>query len=457
MQDVDVVYLVEHIARELDVACAVKHYSGQRHQLRVEVVPIKSPSDALSTFRPRVVALPYSYRATDPETRNYLPHWPKAIYFNLSWEQLLYRAFQEEKAPSDEFSCQYVLHHAWGNFHKDYLMRHRVPESHVFVNGQPAYKLYDDPYCLCQAQRPELARRFGLDPDKRWIFFPENYGWAFYTEAKLNEIISRGLDRRIAYEQRDFCRKSLPVVLKWCADVASRGAVEVVVRPRPATLLSAFRSMVSHALDSWPANLHIIKEGSVREWVLASDTVLSSYSTTLIEAAVAGKCAYMVLPYPLPEGLMADWYANAAQLRTWDEFESACCQEPDASSSEPLKQWARREMMSRGDAIRNLADILAEIARPGFDRPPEIPPHLIPEPQDKSQHNEPPERTRPIAEHAYRLMRKCAGTAWKRWKRAAIPGWDWETDKTAVSQSDLERFDQDEVGSRVAEWEKVLS
>ena len=154
---------------------------------------------------------------------------------------------------------------------------------------------------------------------------------------------------------------------------------------------------------------------------------------------------------------MADWYVNAAQLRTWDEFESACCQEPDASTSAPLRQWARREMMSGGDAIRNLADILAEIARPGFARPPETPPHLIPKPREAAQQAEPHERGQSIAGHAYRSMRKRAGAAWKRCKKALRPGWNWEIDKTAVSRPDLDRFDQVEVESRVAKWGKVLS
>ena len=48
MRSVDAIYLVEHIARELDVACIVQHLAWKRHGLRIEILPAQT-SDAYAT------------------------------------------------------------------------------------------------------------------------------------------------------------------------------------------------------------------------------------------------------------------------------------------------------------------------------------------------------------------------------------------------------------------------
>ena len=48
------------------------------------------------------------------------------------------------------------------------------------------------------------------------------------------------------------------------------------------------------------ANLKIIKTETAREWILAADHVMSSHSTTLIEAALAGKPIHRFSPEPYP-------------------------------------------------------------------------------------------------------------------------------------------------------------
>jgi len=183
MKKIDILYLYEHVDRELDVACIVKIYLEQRHGLNAEIVQHPfgqlSPDLNLDGARPRVVAMPHAYYTP------YLLDWPKATYVSLMWEQLFYKGNRLVKIPRGTFALKHVLHHAWGEFSSDYLQEVGVPKDHIFVNGNMAYALYGEPYCGYYTGRAELARRYGLDPNKRWIFFPENYNWAFYTEEKL--------------------------------------------------------------------------------------------------------------------------------------------------------------------------------------------------------------------------------------------------------------------------------
>ena len=167
-----------------------------------------------------------------------------------------------------------------------------------------------------------------------------------------------------------FCEDSLRQVVRWIRDVAADGSAEVILRARPATRQSDFEKFVREVAGPLPRRLRIIKEGTVREWIMASDVVASSYSTSLIEAAVAGKPAYMVEPLPIPDPLDAAWYVHAPRLTTRNQFVSACLETVDAASDDRLGKWARAELLGTGDPISNLADVLHRLCTSTMTRPP---------------------------------------------------------------------------------------
>jgi len=438
MRDVDVVWLVEHVARELDVACAVRYLAEQRYGLTVEILPLtRNAKEVCAEYRPRVVAIPYAYNATSAGVGNFLSHWREPVYVNLSWEQLFYEAHLAAKAPSDAWAQNHVIHHAWGDFYKTYLIAHNVPEENIFVNGQPAYMLYSEPYCRYFPTRADMAARFQLDRERRWIFFPENYGWGFKSQQDLAMRVKDGqFDRETLRTMSSFCQDSLKEVLQWVKEAASNGSVEFVLRPRPATRRRDFVMFVQQAIGPLPERLHIIKDGTVREWIMASDVVLSSFSTSLIEAAVAGKPAYMVEPIPIPDPLGAAWYAHVIRLKTRQAFLSSCLDKPDPLASRPLQTWARAELLGRGDPILNLVDFLHSLCLPGARRPP-IP---MPDAVAVSQPAEP-------GAASWRRMRTSLAAVLRRMKQART---GQEPD------ADQDDFDSAEVARRTAALGCVL-
>ena len=107
--------------------------------------------------------------------------------------------------------------------------------------------------------------------------------------------------------------------------------------------------------------MHFIKDDSIREWTMASDVVISSMSTSLVDAAVARKPAYLIEPYPTPEYLHSNWYDYITHIRTQEEFKSVCLNDSTAADNSQLANWARTELLGRGDAIWNLADFVARL------------------------------------------------------------------------------------------------
>jgi surface carbohydrate biosynthesis protein len=376
MKDIDVLYLYEHAVRELDVACAVKYYLQQRYGLSVKIIQFHlGIREEMTKIRPQLVVLPFCY-AADTYRDTCLLYWPKAIYFNLAWEQIFYRGIEKSKAPRDEFSRNHVLHHAWGDFYAEYLQVHRVAKEHIFMNGNPAYALYDEPYRHHFMQRKALAEKHDLDPTKKWVFFPENYKWAFLTDRRRDSIVQLGQSHEIVDVMEHSCQQSLPEVMRWFCTTANELDVEIIIRPRPATPLEHFQTMAEAALDNVPDRIRFIKDETVREWILASDVVVSSISTSLIEAGVAGKATYVLEPYPIPDALYANWLEDAPRLKSRAELVAACLDKSDGARNQ-LGNWARRTMMAHGDSISNLADFMARLCREETKRPPVPDPDAI--------------------------------------------------------------------------------
>ena len=358
MENIDIIYLYEHVARELDVACAVKCIVEQHFGTRVEIVHFPSGLPrAFRMFRPRVVVLSHCYSARSFPT--VLLEWRKSLFFNLAWEQLLSEATQTEKAPSDEFARKHVIHQAWSDSFASFLQNQGVPSKNIVVNGQPAYMLYKEPYRRYFKERQMLAKECSLNVNRRWIFFPENFWRAFYSDDEINLLVEQGANRDQAYAIKEFTRKTMREVMKWCVPIAKHRNVELIIRPRPATPLKDFRNAVQQIIAIIPERMHFIKEDSVREWIMASDVIISSYSTSLIEAAVAGKSTFMLEPYPIPEFLHVDWQNYITRVKTLDEFERFCLN--SVSDNNQLANWAQTVLLAHGDPIWNLADFLAKL------------------------------------------------------------------------------------------------
>ena len=361
---IDVLWLVEHVARELDVACAAKVIAEHKYGLNVEIRNLyQHIKDYLVEFEPKVVVHPYVYVVKGAlATEDVFERWPDAIHVNAAWEQIHYKANRTIKSPSDDIAKNGVIHFAWGDFYRDYLLEHGVPADKIIVNGHPAYQLYREPYRSVFRDRAALSRHYGLDINKQWIFVPENYRWAF-AQKKINFFVSLGGDREELMALINFSIPSLKSLLGACLEVSNRKNVEVIFRPRPAINTSRILEFFKSEIGKDTGNIKFIKEGSVREWILASDLVVSSYSTSLLEASVAGKPAWMFEPLPIPDSLHCEWYNHAPRLKTPEAFVRLCNEGGSSSDSASLANWAHRNLLPGHDPIERIAAELNNLCR----------------------------------------------------------------------------------------------
>ena len=361
--------LVEHVDRELDLLCLLKVLLKRRHGIELKIANFYADAPLLlARPAPRLVLTPFFYAAEDMVLADYVAAWPNTRFVNLAWEQLFYPSHQQIKAPRDAFTRERVTHLAWSRAFVRYLEEHGVRPGMTRLVGQGMYRLYGPPYRDYFAGRAELAAAFGLDAARRWVFVPENYRWAFFTDSKLKRLGRRGVEQAELVEMRDYCRRSMAELVRWCHALARAGGAEVIFRPRPATSVAELAEFVAQTLGGEAPAFRIVKDRSAREWVLASDVVASSYSTVLIEAALAEKAIVRVAPEPTPEGLRYDWCDLAPEAVDQAGFLDACGR-ADPSSSDALRQWAEDTFFPSGDPVEQLVEAIAQEVRAAYALP----------------------------------------------------------------------------------------
>jgi surface carbohydrate biosynthesis protein len=367
----DVLILYEKAAREVDVACVLSALLGARHGMTVEIVQQNHPPPrVLRSLRPDVVVLPFCYQQRSNNA--YFVRWPDAVFFNLSWEQFFYPGNAVAKTPRGDFAVRHVLHHAWSEAYAALLRDAGVPESSIFLNGNPALALYDKPYRTFFQSRAQLAALHQIDPGRRWVFFPENYNWAFYEPSMLDQMVRDGQPREQVDAMRIAVTQSYEAAMNWCATLARTTDVQVILRPRPATPVDVFARRTADVIGPLPDGLSIIQDQTVRDWILSSEVVVSSYSTSLIEASVAGRPAYLVEPTPWPKSLHQPWHALVPRLTSSEQFVSAAYA-AEALAGNALATWARSNLFGSGDPIVSLADRIAAVRRRDVPVPPRAP------------------------------------------------------------------------------------
>lgn len=356
-EEIDVLIYIEHPSRELDLASLYACLLAKNHGMKVRLAPVFFRDyETFAAWDPKVVVFP-NYYAPSKGSERTRSFFPKARFLNLSSEQIFSRLNFDRKAPKGEFAHKELNYLAWSEGYRDYLLEKGVSQGRITVTGNPTYSLYLEPWRGRFERREDLAEAHKLDLTKRWIFFPENYGAAWFSGERREKMIADGADREGIEANHETALKSLEEVCRWLHTIPED--VEVILRPRPATGKERFLDLAGRWLPQGHPRLKITDDGTVREWILASDAVVSSYSTSLIEAALADKPIAMAQPYPLPASLYHEFYDLASACRTEGKWQSFLRQET-AGDPKALAQWAKDNFMANGDPVQRVVEWMAE-------------------------------------------------------------------------------------------------
>jgi surface carbohydrate biosynthesis protein len=363
MKNIDVLFLIEHVDRELDAVTCVMEKLKSKFGIASDVRNYYYDLYyALGRYNPKVVVFPFFYGADHIFPITYVERWPNACFINMAWEQILVKLDIRMIAPRDEIAKNKINHLCWTRQHRDFLADHGAATDHLHLTGNPVMKFYEHPYKNYFDTRERLAQKYGLDPKRKWVLFPENYAPAFYSDHHLQVLATQqNADLEYLRAARTCCDRSLKQFFAWAKDLDGENDPILILRPRPATTLDQMVDFMRRTIGTPGKNLQIIKAETAREWILAADHVISSFSTTLIEAALAGKMIHMFAPEPLVEALESEWHRFAPSLTDRDSYLNAVRQTEIVKTGAAVAEWAHARLFPVGDPLDAIAEVISRL------------------------------------------------------------------------------------------------
>lgn len=327
MQDIDILIFVEHKDRELQGTVAVKNYLEKNTSLNVKVFSIEYGFfDAWRLYNPKLICVPYCKSEDNLIVRAFKTRNPNTIYLNLNYEQIFSKATAVHKRPRDEFAKKGLYHLAWGQQFQEYLQNQGVPPDRIFVAGKPEIQFLQEMKHTEKNLKTKIGNETGLHERKRWCFIPLNDSSAFLSEEFISAKIREGKFSAAALESHRCARNQIIVLLQWlsCMSKEDGGAdIEVILRPHPGVDVERYSEIFDELQIRQPANVHIIREYTVKEWLCCSDLCISNWSTVVIDASAIKVRTYILEPEPLPDSFQAEWIDFFAKIKTYDYFKEA--------------------------------------------------------------------------------------------------------------------------------------
>ena len=317
---VDVIFWVEHKDRELDSYKEVAKILKEKYNLTSLIISNFFHSYLLWIYKPKLIIW---NNLTDNKG------WPDGFIWNLykddlvyishRWEQLLSPINFKFKAPKNNFEKKKVKLFAWNEDFKNYLISYGVKKENIFVVGNIANNILFNMKNKKNEFREKLSNEFNLDKEKKWLFLPMNYNWAFFTDEMVKSRIKRGYDKKIAREYREYAKKCLREFV-FFIDELSKKDFEIILRPHPSITEDDYKKVFKDILGYIP-NILINKSYSIREWIIASDIIGSSWSTSVWDAYQIGKKAFYFTPYKRSTWLDTFWMKEVSNIKNIKEFE----------------------------------------------------------------------------------------------------------------------------------------
>ncbi len=369
---VDVLFLVEHRDRELEVVASLAQVLRERYRLSVAVASaIYEPMLSAALVRPRVVVCPgiaaAKSESSGPDFLHelfYLVYGDAITYACLNWEQVLSPLNKSFRMPRDQFTKERVHHVSWGEEYRDFLVSCRVDPRHVELTGKPSLTLLRRKIDDAASIRRRLANVSGVPSGKRWMFFPMTCHMGFFSEYHVRSRIGIGSDESTVLEHASYVRRTINEIFRWLSHLdAFPGSKDfvIVLRPHPGIAVEQYKERFHELVGRVPDCVCITKVGNAHEWLAAAEMCFTNYSSLALDANAVGRPAFLLEPEPYPSFLHVEWFDGLPRVRTFEDL--AATLEGSAQTPRPAVAALARHAAPGLDGIERTAAHLARLAQ----------------------------------------------------------------------------------------------
>ena len=317
MKNVDVLILIEHVARELESACLLK-YEFERHGYSVviegafpnrEMLPLK--------YRVKILVTPWYYTGTKIVSC-FLKYSPDAIIVNLHHEQY---SVAKNTSLIPHGDALKVFHTAWGQAYTDQLLEAGCEEEKIIKSGNVRLDFFRKPLSHVYCSKDELSKEFNLDLKKKWILFiaDSSHLLESYQLGTNDSGYNHNENRAKAIENRKQFLAYADNYLSKYKDVI------FIYRPHPAYANKDLeQSDLKELCKKYPENFVVLFKYALNTWLAHSDMCMSFISSSLVECYLASTPYYLFRVKLLPkENDYKFFYDFEYTIGDYDSFTNA--------------------------------------------------------------------------------------------------------------------------------------
>lgn len=276
---------------------------------------------------------------------------------NLQWEQMLSDTQEQGAWFNMNGNAKKCIQTCWGLRTAQRLRAHGMSEADTPVTGAVMMDFLRPEFKGYFKEKAALCREFGLDPAKQLHLYISSFGYASMSDAEVAE-----LSRMAGTDFTGFAatnRISMQQTLDWFDRyLGAHPEVELVYRRHP----SEWNSPALDALAQKRPNFHVIFADSVKQWIVAADSISIWMSTAIAEVYMAGKSCHILRPVPIEHEYDPVIYQNAQYVTDYEGFCAAMAQPnaPFPIAREVIEGYFDPSPLP---AYRRMADLLEDVYR----------------------------------------------------------------------------------------------
>ena len=315
----DFLILYEHTVREYESDLLLK-LELERRGYTVEIRQLLDPKH-LRLFgkdKPEVLVAScmYDNEAINSHVYNNIGKCNKIV--NLHWEQMLSDTQEEGDWFNMNGNAKRCVQTCWGKRTAARLQAHGMDAKNTPVTGAVMMDFLRPEFDGYFKDKQTLCKEFGLDPAKQLHLYISSFGYASMNDDEVAELSKMAGTDFTGFAKTN--RVSMKETLRWFDEyLGQHPEVELVYRRHP----SEWNSPALEELAKKRPNFHVIFADSVKQWIVAADSISIWMSTAIAEVYMAGKSCHILRPVPIEHEYDPVIYKDAHYVTTCGEFAAA--------------------------------------------------------------------------------------------------------------------------------------
>lgn len=302
-------------------------------------------------YEPNVILFPWTYSDEDiKKARMFRGKCQKIV--NMQCEQILSKRVLENGFFRIKKSAVNAYHVSWGANSEERYLDAGVPAEHIWkvgsINLEVNKDKYDDLFC----PRTDLAKKYNLNPNKKWLLFCSNFKFDNMRYTKIAQIEKKSSNVLILAKEMKRAKKE---ILNWIFNyLKEHEDTEIIYRPHPVELEDAELIKLEKQFE----NFKYISKLTIYDWIRACDKCATWNSTSVIDSLYMGKASAFFQPYKLHPMLCSDMDDICNTVRNYEEFKKFVEEEDETFK---YKNKLQQCIDTDRNALDNLENFLIDL------------------------------------------------------------------------------------------------